>query len=42
MRLETSIRILKAFKTCPKCFSTMMMDGLKINENKFELKCKCG
>ncbi len=42
MRIETSIRILKALSTCPKCFGTMMMDQLKIKGNTFEFKCSCG
>jgi hypothetical protein len=42
MKMETVIRLLEVFGTCPKCNRIIFIDELKIDDNYFELKCKCG
>ncbi|CAG9703977.1 hypothetical protein [Clostridium neonatale] len=42
MILETVIRLMRAYSTCPKCGAIMMCDDFKSDGNKASLKCKCG
>lgn len=42
MIIETIIRLMRAYSTCPKCGKTMMCDGFKSDEREASIECKCG
>lgn len=42
MLVETSIRLLRTFATCPKCETSLTLKGLSIKLGRFSIKCDCG